>query len=53
MPLDSNDVIWSEGYRACSPFDEVDNRNNPYKPGTIEYELWDDGYEDALEDAIQ
>lgn len=45
MPLDSNDVIWSEGYRAFNS--NNDEKHNPYLSGSSAYELWNDGYEDA------
>lgn len=45
MPIDSDDLVWSEGYRAFgSP------ATNPYLPGTHAYDKWEEGYNDAASD---
>ncbi|EPF6482982.1 MULTISPECIES: hypothetical protein [Acinetobacter] len=48
--LEPNEAIWWEGYSAYNGEEEGDN---PYPEGSLEFEIWDDGFEDAKEDEAQ
>lgn len=48
--LEPNEAIWLEGYNAYIGEEEGDN---PYPEGSLEFEIWDDGFEDAKEDEAQ
>ncbi|WP_175618673.1 hypothetical protein [Marinobacter lutaoensis] len=40
--------IWAEGHEAFE-MDEPEH-SNPYRLGTLEYEIWLDGWEDVQQD---
>lgn len=48
--LEPNEAIWWEGYSSYNGEEEGDN---PYPEGSLEFEIWDDGFEDAKEDESQ
>lgn len=48
--LEPNEAIWLEGYNAYIGEEEGEN---PYPEGSLEFEIWDDGFEDAKEDEAQ
>lgn len=50
MPIDSTDLIWSEGYRAFSQFGETEH--NHYLAGSDAYDNWDRGFQDAKDDTF-
>jgi hypothetical protein len=43
--------IWAEGHRAFNM--GVPEHGNPHSPGSLEYEIWSDGWEDGHEDDLQ
>lgn len=46
MPIDSDDLVWSEGYRAFGS-----SSTNPYLLGSHAYYKWNEGYDDAQYDS--